>query len=259
MNTADRLRSPVPPCWGAARPVLAAGRYLLIVGEGERLPEVGVAAGAGQCRRCAGLDGWQRPVIACAGIFGSRRGRLMTAATIAALLEQALQSVPGGFALRVERAGDFASVCALYAEFRREELAPVAWPDQAKRDFLDAQCRLQHDHYVANYPGAELLVIVQAAQVIGRIYVHATSREIRLMEIALRERHRNGGIGSALLAALQGEAERRNIPLTLHVEPGNPAQRMYRRMGFRLIENRGVYDFLGWSASAGDQLNTASN
>jgi len=35
----------------------------------------------------------------------------------------------------------------------------------------------------------------------------------------------------------------------LHGEPDNPAQRLYQRLGFRLIEHRGVYDFLGWSAS----------
>jgi len=40
----------------------------------------------------------------------------------------------------------------------------------------------------------------------------------------------------------------------LHVEPDNPAQRLYQRLGFRLIENRGVYDFLGWKS----QLNTTS-
>ena len=79
------------------------------------------------------------------------------------------------------------------------------------------------------------------------------------MDIALVGGERNQGIGSRLVLALQAEAKQRGVDLTLHVEPGNPAQRMYQRMGFQLIENRGVYDFLGWSAAAADQLNTASN
>jgi ribosomal protein S18 acetylase RimI-like enzyme len=43
--------------------------------------------------------------------------------------------------------------------------------------------------------------------------------------------------------------------VTLHVEPLNPAQRLYRRLGFRLLEDRGVYHFLEWRP---DQLNTIS-
>ena len=67
-----------------------------------------------------------------------------------------------------------------------------------------------------------------------------------------------------LVRALMDEAARRDVDLTLHVEPENRAQNIYRRLGFRLIEQRGIYDFLGWSAhdSASTkhaQLNIASN
>lgn len=174
----------------------------------------------------------------------------MTESSIASLLAQALQARDGGFSFRVETGDDFAFVCDLYAEIRHDEIAPLPWPDQAKRDFLDAQCRLQRDHYARHYVGADLLIIERDGQPIGRLYAHATRKEIRLMDIALRATERNQGIGSLLVRALQAEAQRREVDLTLHVEPGNPAQRMYQRMGFRLIENRGVYDFLGWSANA---------
>jgi len=183
----------------------------------------------------------------------------MTPSSIVRLLAQALQDGAGGHALRAETGADFAFVCALYAEVRHDELAPVPWPDQAKRDFLDAQCRLQRDHYAKHYVGAEFLIIERDARSIGRLYVHATGKEIRLMDIALCSTERNRGLGSRLVHALRDEAARRGVDLTLHVEPTNPAQHLYQRLGFRLIENRGVYDFLGWSAQAADQLNTASN
>lgn len=168
--------------------------------------------------------------------------------SIAPLLAQALADDGSEITLRVETAQDFDLVSAFYAEVRHEELAAVPWPEQAKRDFLDAQCRLQRDHYARHYRGAELLIIERAGTAIGRIYVHATSLEIRLMEISVQASERNRGVGSRLVGALQDEAARRKVDLTLHVEPGNPAHRLYQRMGFRLIENRGVYDFLGWSA-----------
>lgn len=143
---------------------------------------------------------------------------------------------------------------ALYANVRAAELAPVPWPEEAKRAFLDEQFALQHDHYVKNYPGADLLLIERASHPVGRIYVYRTENEIRLMDIALVPEARGQGIGSALLHELMGEARATGRELTLHVEPDNPAQRLYQRLGFRLIENRGVYDFLGWKS----QLNTTS-
>ena len=170
----------------------------------------------------------------------------MTKSSIAPLLAQALAPVGGSLGVRVEAEDDLDIITALYAEVRHDELAPLPWPDKAKRDFLDAQCRLQRDHYARHYAGAELLIIERGGQPIGRIYVHATATEIRLMEITVQAAERNRGIGTCMIRALQDEAARRAVPLTLHVEPANPAQRMYRRLGFRLIENRGVYDFLGW-------------
>ena len=174
----------------------------------------------------------------------------MAESSIAPRLAQALAAGKSGFSLRVETENDFACIAALYAEVRHDELAPLPWPDQAKRDFLDAQCRLQRNHYAKHYVGAELLIIERDGNAIGRIYVHATTKEIRLMDIALQAAERNRGIGTLLVGALQVEASRRGVDLTLHVEPANPAQRLYQRLGFRLIENRGVYDFLGWTGPA---------
>ena len=171
----------------------------------------------------------------------------MSETSIAPQLAQVLAAAGSGLGLRVETKNDFACIAAFYAEVRHDELAPLPWPAQAKRDFLDAQCKLQHDHYARHYVGAELLIIERDGKPIGRIYVHATAKEIRLMDIAIQAAERNRGIGTLLVGALQDEASRRGVELTLHVEPANPAQRLYHRLGFRLIENRGVYDFLGWS------------
>jgi ribosomal protein S18 acetylase RimI-like enzyme len=139
----------------------------------------------------------------------------------------------------------------LYADVRAAELAPVPWTEDEKRRFLLQQAELQHRHYFDNYPGADLLLIEDGASPIGRVYVYRSPGEIRLMDIALRADRRNRGIGSAMLRELMDEASAVGSTLTLHVEPENPAQRLYRRLGFRLIEHRGVYDFLGWNPGDG--------
>ena len=156
---------------------------------------------------------------------------------------------PAGVSFRPIVEADHPFLRDLYASVRAAELAPVPWTEEAKRQFLDEQFGLQHQHYVKNYPGADLLLIEKDDLPIGRIYVYRTENEIRLMDIALQEAERGHGIGSALLRELMDEARATRRELTLHVEPDNPAQRLYQRRGFRLIERRGVYDFLGWKAS----------
>ena len=154
---------------------------------------------------------------------------------------------PAGISFRSIEARDRAFLESLYASTRRDELAPVPWTDDVKRAFLAQQFGLQDAHYRANYPGADLLVIERGGEAIGRVYVYRSSGEIRLMDIALVEAERGGGLGTALVEELMAEARATGASITLHVEPDNPAQRLYRRLGFTLIEERGVHHFLGWS------------
>jgi ribosomal protein S18 acetylase RimI-like enzyme len=178
----------------------------------------------------------------------------MTALLVADEIARVLASVDPDLDLRRETDADFVFVSDLYAEVRHAELAPVAWTDAAKRDFLDSQCRLQWDHYAAHYAGADRLIVLSDGMPVGRLYVHVKPKEIRLMEIALVAGQRNRGIGTMIVQTLQDAARRCDAELTLHVEPNNPAQHLYKRLGFRLIENRGVYDFLGWPESAIQRL-----
>jgi ribosomal protein S18 acetylase RimI-like enzyme len=65
------------------------------------------------------------------------------------------------------------------------------------------------------------------------------------MDIALLPGLRGRGIGSSLLAELIEESERSGSSITLHVEADNPAVRLYQRLGFEHLEDRGVYQFYG--------------
>lgn len=167
-----------------------------------------------------------------------------------ASLAQRLMPRCAQLSLREETDADTAFLCALYAATRREELAHVPWPEEAKQAFLAQQFQLQRDHYRQHYAGAEFLVIETAGERIGRIYLRTTGREIRLMDIALIDARRGQGLGGTLVQALMQVAREDAAEITLHVETNNPALRLYDRLGFRLIEERGVYLFLGWTAPA---------
>jgi len=86
--------------------------------------------------------------------------------------------------------------------------------------------------------------VIERAGAIGRIYVDTTGSEVRLMEVTILPAHRNQGIGSRLMDAMIGYADALARPITLHVEPFNPAKRMYDRLGFATTETRGLYEFM---------------
>jgi GNAT superfamily N-acetyltransferase len=66
-------------------------------------------------------------------------------------------------------------------------------------------------------------------------------------DIALLPEYCNRGIGTTLQRELQSEAAAAGTPLRIHVERFNRALRLYERLGFRQIEDKGVYLFMEWS------------
>jgi ribosomal protein S18 acetylase RimI-like enzyme len=63
--------------------------------------------------------------------------------------------------------------------------------------------------------------------------------------IGVRPHIRGRGVGEMLLHALIGEAARRGVGLCLNVRHDNPAQRLYERVGFRLVPGSGVPNRVG--------------
>jgi GNAT superfamily N-acetyltransferase len=125
----------------------------------------------------------------------------------------------------------------------------VAWSDAEKTAFVEMQFRAQDQYYHEHYPNTSFDVIVLDGQPVGRLYVARWADEIRIVDIALLPAHCNRGLGTTLVRALQAEAAASRKPLRIHVERFNPALRLYERLGFRQIEDRGVYLFMEWRAT----------
>lgn len=157
---------------------------------------------------------------------------------------------PQGLSFRPIDDNDLPFLAALYADTRQEELAPVQWPEQAKRSFLQQQFDQQHSYYAANYVGADRLLVAFDEQPIGRVYVFRSASDIRLMDIALLKSWRGRGFGRAMLAELIDESDSSGACISLHVESYNPAMAWYLRLGFEHSEDRGVYQFMVRPANA---------
>ena len=136
---------------------------------------------------------------------------------------------------------------SVYANTRTEELSTVDWTDSQKEEFLRSQFGLQHEAYQATYKDADFLVILQQSQPVGRLYLSRREQEIRIVDIALLPAYRNGGIGGAILRDILAEGARTGKRVTIHVEMFNPALALYGRLGFRKLEEHGVYYFMEWT------------
>ena len=148
---------------------------------------------------------------------------------------------------------DIPALVDIFASTRAEELQQTGWSVEQKIAFTDWQSAKQEEHYALHYPRAERLLIGSAdagtradanPEVAGRIYLETTTSEVRLMDVTLLPAYRNRGVGTRLMTELLRYAEALGLQVSLHVEPFNPAKRMYERMNFAVVETRGLYEFM---------------
>lgn len=164
----------------------------------------------------------------------------------------------GPFAvLRPTRAGDEPFLERVYASTRTEELKLTPWNEALKGAFCRHQFLAQADHYQKHYPTAEYFVIEMpggpgggntdpSPAMVGRLYVDRWKSEIRIMDITVLPEYRGNGIGTHLLESLQREARACGKVLSIHVEKENPALTLYRRLGFSIREDKGLYLLMDW-------------
>ena len=137
----------------------------------------------------------------------------------------------------------------LYASTRQEELAMTVWTGAQKDTFLRQQFTAQHKFYIERFTQAAFDILLMNKEPIGRLYIDRRAEEIRIIDISILPEHRNKGIGSSLLKNLLTEAYETAKPLRIHVEKNNPALKLYERLGFREIEDKGVYSLMECSAN----------
>ena len=162
-----------------------------------------------------------------------------------------------GYALRPARARDRAFQCSLFGLCRPDAQLIAQWPPAQRDAFLASQFALQDIHYRRFYEGADYFILTRGSARIGRLILHRSAREWRVVDIGLMPEERGRGLGAALLRALQASCAAAGVAtLALQVEFGNRARRLYARLGFVETENTDVHIAMQWKAAG--QLKTAS-
>jgi len=152
------------------------------------------------------------------------------------------------FTLRPATPEDDAFLYALYCSTRAEEMAAFGFNDAQRDAFLRMQYQGQRMQY-GQLAGTTHHLVLHGGAPVGRLLVMRSDAELRLVDVALLPQLRGQGVGTALLRQLQEEAGRTGKPLALRVLKGNPAARLYDRMGFALERDEGLYLAMAWRPS----------
>lgn len=153
----------------------------------------------------------------------------------------------GSVSLRPVRPDDEPFLFDLYASTRRDELAAAGLEEAMLTSLIKTQFAGQQSTYRARFPDADHHLILYDEQPVGRLYVDRSGPEIVLVDVTLQPAMRGRGLGRRLLRAVLDEAAVIGKPVRLSVALGNPARRLYARLGFESQGDDGVYEQMVWS------------
>ncbi len=144
-----------------------------------------------------------------------------------------LASAPAfrGFGLRLARPEDREFLFALHRSAMKGYVdATWGWDDAWQRK-----------HFEQIYMPGRQAVIVRHSPLrdIGRLSLTRHWRKVFLRDIEIVADERNRGVGGAILGALLALAREEGRGVELIVLKCNPAQRLYARLGFRVIADDG--------------------
>ncbi len=141
----------------------------------------------------------------------------------------------------VDLPADYELLASVYRSTRQPELELLGWAEPEVAAFVNFQFEAQSRHYAAYYPRAGHSVVLVDGHAAGRLVVEHSETAVLIVDIALLPSFRGAGVGKAVVGRLTEEADRRGVPVTCHVEAGNPALRFWRRLGFVPTGGEGAY------------------
>ncbi|OXI31187.1 GNAT family N-acetyltransferase [Burkholderia sp. AU16741] len=94
----------------------------------------------------------------------------------------------------------------------------------------------------------DAMIVCEGTAAIGLLKVTRAAGEWHVHQIQILPAHQGRGIGEAVLNALLTDAARAHVPVSLSVLHGNPARRLYERLGFRVASETDTSVNMIWRA-----------
>jgi len=148
--------------------------------------------------------------------------------------------------LREARPSDRPFLLALYASTRADEFAQLGWPVDMERAFMRLQFEAQRGDYERRHPGARCRIVELRRCPVGRLWTARDAAGFVVLDLSVVAGLRGQGIGTECLRRVLQQAAASGRAVELQVAVGNPAQRLYERLGFRQVGQSGVRQAMVW-------------
>jgi ribosomal protein S18 acetylase RimI-like enzyme len=132
---------------------------------------------------------------------------------------------PGRIELRAARQEDAGFLYGLLKATMQEYVAQIwGWEEAWQQAYFQ-------EHFD---PSQERIVVLEGED-IGVLAIEEREDELFLAKISILPEYQGQGIGTQLIGSLLDRAFGRGLPVTLQVLKGNPARRLYERLGFVVV------------------------
>ncbi|MCC6743751.1 MAG: GNAT family N-acetyltransferase [Acidobacteria bacterium] len=136
----------------------------------------------------------------------------------------------------------------LFKSVRGKELEVAGLPASSLEHLLRIQHDAQRRSYQMAFPDLEVRIVEIGGKSCGQIALSTTDDAVHLVDVSIAPAERGRGVGNCLVRLVCEDAAARDLPVKLHVAAGNPARRLYERIGFRLTKEDAIYDSMEWRA-----------
>jgi ribosomal protein S18 acetylase RimI-like enzyme len=154
---------------------------------------------------------------------------------------------PQRVTLRASTPADDDFLTRVFASTRAAELAQLAGHPELAAAFVASQSSLQRQAYADRHPSSAFAIVEVDGAPAGRLFVAREDTQLRLVDIALLEEFRGAGVGELVLRGLLSEATADRLAVSLEVGVGNPAAKLYRRLGFVVEASTEVHERMRWT------------
>jgi ribosomal protein S18 acetylase RimI-like enzyme len=159
------------------------------------------------------------------------------------------EAIPASATLRLAADGDGEFQRRLFATTRQHEMNLLPWNEEQVTALLDMQHDAQNRSYRHQFPGARVDIVEVDGVPAGRLVRDTSPTDVHIIDIALLPQYRGSGLGRSLIEEIIEGCRATGRQLSIHVALGNPARRLYERLGFVAMDQHGLHTLMAWSPS----------
>lgn len=112
---------------------------------------------------------------------------------------------------------------------------------QNMKGYVERVCNWDPDMFRQHFKPQDVEIIEVEGRAVGFTRLMHRINELYLAEVQIARKFQNHGLGTAIIREAIAESERLDVILTLKVLKGNPAEFLYKRLGFRVYAETDIH------------------